>query len=287
MAKLDKTIRALETINSRRWEQKVDALLRSIYLDRERLDYPDRLLARRFHMYAQNEEDGLVLALIEESGRPVGRFVDIGCGHNGGNSAFLARELLYGGVMIDGDPDLTRLCEAMLGRSDVSVVTAFVTRQNINDLIVGAGVRGEIDFLSIDIDGNDLWIWRAIDVVQPRIVCVEYNSLYGAEAAVTIPYDPQFSRRAPSIPPGVTPNYYGASLRAFVNVGRRDGYRLVSVEPRGINAFFLREDVASHLPEISVERGFTMLAKNRKRMLGGINIVAAVERAGLTLEAVE
>jgi len=286
MAKLDKTLRAVETISPRHVEQKVDALLRGIYLDRSHLDYPDRLLAHRFHMYAQNEEDGLVLALIQEAGRPVGRFVDIGCGHNGGNSAFLARELLFAGVMIDGDPDLTILCETVLGRSDVSVVTAFITQENINDLIVGGGVQGEIDFLSIDIDGNDLWIWRAIDVVQPRIVCVEYNSLYGAEAAVTIPYDPEFARRSPTIPPVVKPHYYGASLRAFVNVGRRDGYRLVSVEPRGTNAFFVREDVASHVPEISVERGFTMLTKNRKRMLAGIDIMEAARRAGLTLEAV-
>ena len=98
--------------------------------------------------------------------------------------------------------------------------------------------------LSIDIDGNDYWVWRAIEVVSPRIVVCEFNGIFGSKAKVSVPYDPAFERgRA----------HYsfllaGASLSALAHLGVQKGYRLVGINSAGNNAFFVRQDVAGSLP---------------------------------------
>ncbi|HEX4132924.1 MAG TPA: hypothetical protein VHZ24_23020 [Pirellulales bacterium] len=123
---------------------------------------------------------------------------------------------------------------------------AWITAENVNQLIETAGVRGEIDLLSLDIDGNDYWIWEAIDCVNPRVVCLEFNQGLGTNRAVTVPYDPQF------VFDWNHPFFGGASLPAFVKLGRSKGYRLIGAESMGVNAFFLRDGVGDHLfPEVN------------------------------------
>ena len=111
----------------------------------------------------------------------------------------------------------------------VCVVEARVTGENINELVAEHGLAGEIDVLSIDIDGIDYWVWDRLEVCRPRVVIVEYNPFLGIERSVVVPYDPQFDRHRFDIPRAA---YYGASLPALVSLARRKGYRLVVVEPR-------------------------------------------------------
>ena len=91
------------------------------------------------------------------------------------------------------------------------------------------------DLLSIDIDGNDYWVWNAIDG-QPRLVVIEYNSSFGPDRAVTIPYDPSFDRFQHH-PFGI---YHGASIAALAKLGAAKGYALVGGDSNGVNAFFVR-----------------------------------------------
>jgi hypothetical protein len=77
---------------------------------------------------------------------------------------------------------------------NLKAVRRFITKDNINSLLVENGVQGEIGLLSIDIDGNDYWVWQAIDVISPAIVIVEYNFRFGMNKAITIPYDEYFDR---------------------------------------------------------------------------------------------
>ena len=123
----------------------------------------------------------------------------------------------------------------------------WVDRETINDIIAKHGVRGEIDLLSIDLDGVDYWVWEALDVIRPRVVVVETQCIWGADAAVTVPYARDF--KAPLVDGfGI---YGGASLPAFVKLGRRKGYRLVGAQALGFNAFFLRDDLGIDLlPEV-------------------------------------
>jgi hypothetical protein len=105
-------------------------------------------------------------------------------------------------------------------------------------LLSDHGISGDIGILSVDIDGNDYWVWEAIEVVNPRIVIVEYNARFGAQRAVTVPYDPNFVRSSEL---GAM-TYYGASLAALEKLGKRKGYRLVGCNSAGNNAFFVRTD---------------------------------------------
>jgi hypothetical protein len=115
------------------------------------------------------------------------------------------------------------------------------------------GFEGEIDFLSLDIDGVDYWIYKAIDSLQPRVLVVEYNHLWGPERSVTVPYRPDF--RATFGPHGA--DYAGASLNAFVKLTRERGLRLVGCQAYGTNAFFVRKGLGDDLlPEVSPRQCF-------------------------------
>ena len=129
-------------------------------------------------------------------------------------------------------------------RQEIKAVTAFIDRDNINRLIGGAGIEGDIGILSIDLDGNDLWILEAIDVVSPRILILEYNATFGPEAAVTVPYDPSFVRGEKHS----SNLYWGASLAALTRTAKAKGFSLVGSNRAGNNAFYVRDDVVGRLP---------------------------------------
>jgi hypothetical protein len=241
----------------RHLEVEVLSLVRHAYLDGLDIPYPERLTVQRFRLASQNTEDGILLAIFREAGIASGRFVEVGAGSNGGNSGFFAQELGWSGLMIEADDHKRAMLQARFSPSRVKAVGEFITRERINSIVEEHGFRGEIDLLSIDIDGNDYWIWEALTACEPRVVVVEYNSLFGRERAVTIPYEPDFRRRH-----GETRGFYGASLGALAALGRQKGYRLVAVEPRGINAFFVRDGVAPGIPAADPADCFRLQAKH-------------------------
>jgi hypothetical protein len=138
-------------------------------------------------------------------------------------------------------------------RYDIQATTAFVDRDNVNDLIRGASIAGDIGLLSIDVDGNDYWILEAIDVVSPRVLITEYNSTFGMNAAVTVPYDPTFARGAKHW----SGLYWGASLAALTRLAGDRGYALVGGNRAGNNAFFVRRDVLGEVPEVEVADAYS------------------------------
>src|SRR5262249_16934111 len=126
-------------------------------------------------------------------------------------------------------------------------VHAWIEAENVNALVVEYGFAGEIDLLALDLDGVDYWIWKALTCVQPRVIVLEYQDIWGPDKAVTVPYRRDFDRMA------VHPDYFGASVSVFVKVGREKGYRLVGTNRYGYNAFFVRSGLAEDiLPEIPV-----------------------------------
>lgn len=230
----------------------LDALVRRAYLDLDLVEHPFRLAAQRFRGFSQNAEDGITLAAFREAGVATARFVELGCGTNGGNSGFLARELGWSGLMIDASEDALSEIRLRFNAERVKAVQAFVTRENVNELLEQHLVTDEVDLVSIDIDGNDYWIWEALTACSPRLVICEFNALFGPRRAVAVPYEP---RRI--YEPGAT--YYGASLAALTRLAERRGFRLVAVEPRGVNAFFLRADVAPGIPGCAPEQVFATI----------------------------
>jgi hypothetical protein len=103
---------------------------------------------------------------------------------------------------------------------DPSVQQADITAENVNAVFFSAGVPREFDLLSIDIDGNDLWVWKALVGFKPRVVVIEYNPKWSANKSRTVPYDP--ARRWDKT------NFYGASVLALTRLGTRKGYDLVA-----------------------------------------------------------
>jgi hypothetical protein len=259
---------------TRHLEPAIQAVLRHVALDPASLPYPERLVARRFRLLSQNQEDGITAALLAEAGVVHRTFVEIGSGLSGGNTGFLTREWGWRGLMIDGN---ARMAQVARRFPLVAAVSAWVTKENINDLIAQHGYVGEVDVLSLDIDGNDYWVWDAVTACSPRIVILEYNSSFGRDRAVTVPYDPKFDRRAHH------PMYYGASLAALAALSARKGYRLVAIEPTGVNAFFLRADVAPHVPACDAHAAFRMLEKNDILIEGGTDIFRYVQEHNLVL----
>ena len=196
-----------------------------------------------FSLYSQNGEDGVLLSLIEQTGAACKTFVEIGIEDGQEcNTAILAFLLGWDGLMLEGNQmsvdAATRLASRLLlrKRNRLQIKNAFVTAENLNQLIEEAGFSGELGVLSIDVDGVDYWLWKALRVVSPRVVIVEYNASFGASRAVTVPYKPDFQ-----CPPGHF--YHGASLTALEMLGKELGYALVAVESAGVNAFFVRQDI--------------------------------------------
>ena len=171
------------------------------------------------------------------------------------NTRFLLANDNWAGLVIDGSPrNIARVTsDPLYWRHNLKAVCAFVTRENINDLLLKQGLNGEIGRLSVDIDGNDYWVWDAITTVNPVIVVVEYNWRFGEKRSVTVPYQADFVRDRAHF----SMVYYGASLAALTALGRRKGYDLVGCNSTGNNAFFVRADRRpSGLPATSVAAAY-------------------------------
>ena len=244
--KIDRLERLVERVlenqkRDQKWRavfrQQLNALVRHTYLADATVPSPHSLQGRRFRLRSQNEEDGIVLALLSAAGVKTRRFVEIGCGRNGGNSAVLAFDFGWGGLMVDANAKaVSRLQQALRWNKAVAVVRAHVEPGSFNDLLRTHGATGEIDLLSIDIDSVDYWLLEALEACAPRVLVMEYNAMFGPDRAVTVPNAP--------LPAGAPKGYGGASLAALERLARRKGFRLVVCEEAGVNAFFLRDDLA-------------------------------------------
>lgn len=211
---------------------------------------------QEFRVFSQWGEDGIIQFLLRHVKVENKVFVEFGVeDYTEANTRFLLVNDNWSGLVLDSDADnIARLKNTRTyWVYNLKAAQAFVTRDNINDILRENGVAGEIGLLSIDIDGNDFWVWRAIDVVNPVIVVVEYNHRFGKDAAVTVPYDESFDRRKAPVPW----IYFGASLRALCWLAERKGYAFVGCNSNGVNAFFVRRDkLPAEVREVSPADGF-------------------------------
>jgi hypothetical protein len=212
-----------------------------------------------FRVFSQFDEDGVILYLLGVGGMGTRRFVDLGAGDGvyASNCANLALNLGFDGLFLEADAKKADHARRFYAEHPdtrerpPAVVQAFITRENVNNLVRRAGFEGEIDLLSIDVDGNDYWLWEALDCISPRFVVVEGHTELGL-ADYVMPYEPDFDwRRAP---PG-TP--VGASPAALHRLAGQLGYRLVGSNLYGFNLCFVRNDVgAETLPRIALDELF-------------------------------
>lgn len=197
-------------------------------------------------VFSQNGEDGVLAELLRRVGISNRWFVEFGI-ETGleGNCVFLADVMGWSGLFMEPDGDAAWvLARKYAANPAIATTRALVTPETIESLLADAGVPNEIDVLSIDVDGNDYWIWQALESYSPRVVVIEYNAQWPLDARWVQPYDPERVWEG-------TDNY-GASLGALRSLGESKGYRFVHTELTGNNAFFVREDLDAVLPEVAV-----------------------------------
>ncbi len=195
-------------------------------------------------IFSQNGEDGIIRYIFSVIGFESRYFVEFGFGAHQCNSLRLMLHESFKGLLMDGSEEQCRIfnlsCKKMQ-LNNVLAVNAFIDTTNLQKLIAQNNVPDEIDFLSIDVDGNDYWLWEILDCVSPRVVCIEYNSGIGSDYSWSTPYSADFERFA-AHPSGF---FAGASLKALESLGQRKGYRLVACDSTGTNAFFIRKDISA------------------------------------------
>lgn len=231
--------------------------------------------------FSQWGEDGIIDWLIERLPGIAPTFVEFGVGdYRESNTRLLLQTRNWRGAVIDGSvdhiADIRR--QDIYWRHDLNAQCAFIDRDNINALIVNAGLTGDIGLLSIDVDGNDYWIWEAVTVVQPAIVICEYNAVFGDIAAVSVPYASDFVRSIAHF----SHLYFGASLRAFVHLAAVKGYRFVGTVSSGCNAFFVRDDLAQTVLD-ALERiaAYPSSVREARDETGNLSFTGGLARARL------
>lgn len=207
-----------------------------------------------FKVFSQFEEDGKLLFIFSKIGIRSASFIEIGADDGlNSNCANLALNFQWHGLFIDANKKGIARGRYFYNRYPnpfgykPTFIFAKVKRENINELIEEAGYRGEIDLLSIDIDGNDYWIWDVLTVVRPRVVIIETHINFGLRDVV-VPY------RADYFYPGKHPDYHGASPKAMIKLGQQKGYRLIGANHLGFNFIFLdNAEGRDDFPAVSIE----------------------------------
>jgi hypothetical protein len=209
-----------------------------------------------FRVYSQYEEDGIILYVLSMIGFRTRKVVEM-CIADGRECMATNLILNHGfeGYLFDGNEARIRGARKFFaGKQDTllrqpAVRHAWITAENVNDLLTDAGAFGEVDLFSLDIDGNDYWVWKAIEVIRPRLLVLETHAPIPSDLSLTIRYRPDFyCWDKPE------PDYRSVSLKAMTKLCAAKGYRLIGAHKHGFNAFYLRNDEGEDVfPEVSVE----------------------------------
>jgi hypothetical protein len=221
-------------------KQSASTHWRYVLLDMMRYRTGKRLNRHEYQVFSQNGEDGFIAEVLRRIGVTNRYFVEFGVGEGlENNTAYL---LMNGwkGLWIEIDQPSCRVIETGLQRmirpGRLTVKNCRVSAENIEQIFSEAAVPGQFDLLSIDIDGNDYWVWEAIRHFSPRVVIIEYNSGLGPHLDWKVAYEPGLKWNGSA--------YFGASLKALESLGARKGYALVGCTLSGTNAVFVKKDLA-------------------------------------------
>jgi hypothetical protein len=191
-------------------------------------------------VFSQNGEDGVLAEILRRVGAPARHFVEFGVeSGREGNCVYLADVAGWEGLFMEAGEEMFRRLEDKYAAQDgVQTIRARVTARNVEALFAQGGVPEEPDVVSIDVDGQDYWIWEAVERYRPRVMIVEYNSAIDPRRRLVQPDEPDRSWDGT--------DRYGASLAALESLADRKGYRLVHTDLSAVNAFFVRADLVGH-----------------------------------------
>jgi hypothetical protein len=237
-----------------------------------------------FRVASQWGEDGIIEWLCQKLAGISRSFVEFGVENFAeANTRFLIENRGWRGLVMDGNEAHMRGLrdQALYWRHDLTAVPAFITAENINALITDNGFAGELGILSVDIDGNDYWVLDAIDCVNPAIIICEINGVFGDLRAVTVPYRPDFQRMDAHF----SGQYFGCSLAAARMLCERRGYSFVGTNTNGVNAFFVRNDIAAPVLDSLAEiRAWAPRHRDSRNVAGQLDFVRGVARRDLVAD---
>jgi hypothetical protein len=232
-----------------------------------------------FRVYSQFGDDGIIQWLTGKLPALPRRFIEFGVeDYTEANTRFLMVNDHWEGLVLDGAArNMRRLRNRKwFWRHALTATHAFLTRENVDGILASWAGEQPVGLLHIDVDGNDYWLWEAIHCIEPGIVIMEYNGVFGSERAITIPYQADFNRRAAHH----SGQYAGASLGALAYLADRKGYALVGTNSAGNNAYFVRLDlVGGDLRALSASQAYTAPVFRESRDAGGrLNFHSLAER---------
>jgi hypothetical protein len=235
-----------------------------------------------FKIYSQWGEDGIIQRLTKEIEIPNRTFIEFGVeDFSESNCRFLMMKDLWSGFIADGSAaNIQRLQGSYFyWKYDLTAVAAFMTRENVNDVLSKSGLPQDLGLMSIDLDGVDYHVLEAVDWYKPRILIVEFNALFGKERKITVPYKQYFDRTAEHH----SNLYFGASLPALATLADRKGFALVGTNSASSNAFFVRRSLLTrNVVEVPVENAYSpSFARESRDKEGKLNFISDSKRLDL------
>ncbi|MDR1115625.1 MAG: hypothetical protein LBL33_05680 [Tannerella sp.] len=213
-------------------------LLKRSLLNNPKYLEPNRLELHGFKVYSQNDEDGIIQEIFKRIGTTSKIFIEFGIGNGMETNTLYLLMQGWKGYWIDGNPTFVshtkKVFKRAIDRGQLFVEESFITKDNIDSLL-GKYFTGEIDLLSIDIDGNDYYVWENIKCINPRVVIVEYNAKFPPPCSFIMEYNETHHWDES--------DKMGMSLQAATDLGDSLGYQLVGTNLNGVNAFFVRKDI--------------------------------------------
>lgn len=200
---------------------------------------PESIQLRQFQRNETSQfgEDGVIEEILRRVGIKNRWCVEFGA-HDGkfmSNTWRLIAKEKWSAVLIEGHSK--RACElAKLHRENgnVHVQQAYVgwnAENSLDALLKQTNIPEDFDLLSIDVDGNDFHIWKAVSVYRPRVVVIEFNPTAPNDLYFVQDPDPRVNQ--------------GSSLRAISILGKEKGYELVATTQ--VNAFFVLRELFQNI----------------------------------------
>jgi hypothetical protein len=214
----------------------------------------DNINLAEFKIYSQFGDDGIIQFLVNYLDIDNHNFIEFGVeNYKEANTRFLLINNNWSGLIMDGSQNNIDQIKKddIYYLHDINAVSVFITKDNINELIKSSGFSREVGILSIDIDGNDYWIWKEINTIDPVIVIVEYNSLFGYDNPWTVPYKKDFYITQEHY----SNLYFGTSLLSLCDLAEEKGYSFIGCTSNATNAFFVRKDKMKGLKALSAFEG--------------------------------
>jgi hypothetical protein len=230
----------------------------------------NNLFELEFKIFSQWGDDGIIQWLINNILFENKIFIEFGVSdYIESNTRFLLFNNNWKGIIFDGSStNITNIKNSdYFWKFNLQAEHAFIDSDNINDIISKYNLPSEIGLLHIDIDGNDYWVLKNLKNIKPVILILEYNSVFGYERAITVPYDKTFNRTEKHH----SNLYFGASLLALYNLANELGYSFIGCTSAGNNAFFVRNDkINNKIKILSVKEGFIESNSRESRDINGV-----------------